>query len=188
MNWETVTPTWSKSFTFRVTTVRSCSRAVAAIRPSANIQRTTRKLSLCVQYPPTLGNGSCDRESSPGKQDRKIAFNPRFEFRFPLPGRQQGDSFAEFAKTHGANKQRLKDLCGNPRFNSRLRSGTHQLGWNVGVHQEAAHSRSTGREKEDVRQKTVSISSSVSKPRTLAHASINSWPERGWGDGGVTET
>ena len=59
-------------------------------------------------------------------------------------------------------------------FYLRLRLRAHQLGWNVGIQKESAHSKSIGRAKEGFRRKRVSTSSSVSNPCNLAHASINS--------------
>lgn len=54
-----------------------------------------------------------------------------------------------------------------------------EVRWNVGIQQEIAHPKLSGRLNEGLRLKSVSTSSSVSKPRTLAHAAINSWPVRG---------
>src|ERR1035438_3359008 len=91
--------------------------------------------------------------------DRSVS-NPDFKLRSPLPWRSHNDPFTELAETHGTYEQRVKVLRGNPRLNLRLRLGAHQLGRNVGVQQETAHSKSTGRAEEGARRKSVSTSSS----------------------------
>ena len=53
---KTVTPRPAKCLTLRVTTVRPCSRPVAAIMPSGDARRTSDLLTLSVWSAPTLGN------------------------------------------------------------------------------------------------------------------------------------
>jgi hypothetical protein len=119
-----------------------------------HVKRASHKLPLPIQSAPTARR--------------------RFEFRSPPPWRPQDDSFTQLSETDGAHEQRIK-LCEATQVLT-LGSGwgRTQFRRNVDVQQETAHSKSTGRLKDGVRLKSLSTSSSASKPRTLAHASINS--------------
>src|ERR1019366_9148241 len=73
------TPRPAKSFTFRVTSVRSCSRAVAAIMPSAVLRGVPRNW-----HSPPRTDALGHRQDSAGKQRKEVLLKPLFQLRSPL--------------------------------------------------------------------------------------------------------
>ena len=113
------TPKRSKSFTLRVTMVSSCSRAVAAIMPSAltvgNVQWPAGKLCLPIEHAPSLRNRPCHRQYAVLEPGRDVLVDHSLKLRASqaLLGEQRS-SPAQLTHGPNAEKQCFVRLALNP--------------------------------------------------------------------------
>ena len=138
----TFTPSPVRSFTLRVTSVKSCSRAVAAMTPSMlgsgfplSNAWAERPVSDCFGY----------REKPFFKPLLQIALQPSFQLRAAFSWRKPLDSLANFPKAKNACPQQIRIGGFQPRSDLRVGSPSPlEFRQDVGIEKKPAHS-SNGR-------------------------------------------
>jgi len=92
-----MTPRPAKSFTLRVTTVRSCSRAVAANETVYHLERPSLQLTLPGQHAPAFGNRLVHGRTRPSNQGPQRLIEPLLQFAAALLSESRVTPFRNLA-------------------------------------------------------------------------------------------